>query len=92
MHLDTVFTFCNTDVRVTAYAPVIDNARAISLRPGRQGAGRIERGGREQGPVEVVGMPRVSFTVVETAGDVYGVQRGSSGTTPTTWSLSSPAW
>jgi arginine deiminase len=29
MHLDTVFTFCNTDV-LTAFAPVIDNAKAIS--------------------------------------------------------------
>ena len=53
MHLDTVFTFCNTDV-LTAFAPVIDKAKAISLRPD-EGAGRNEGRGREQGPVEVVG-------------------------------------
>jgi arginine deiminase len=75
MHLDTVFTFCNTDV-LTAFAPVIDNASAISLRPdGNAPAGmRVEV--ETKGLVEVVGDALgVNFTVVDTAGDIYGIQR-----------------
>ena len=75
MHLDTVFTFCNTDV-LTAYAPVIDNARAISLRPDAKAPAGLSVEVENKGLVEVVGDALgVSFTVVETAGDVYGVQR-----------------
>lgn len=75
MHLDTVFTFCNTDV-LTAYAPVIDNARAISLRPDAKAPAGLSIEVENKGLVEVVGDALgVSFTVVETAGDVYGVQR-----------------
>ncbi len=75
MHLDTVFTFCNTDV-LTAFAPVIDHARAISLRPDAKSPVGMRVEVEDKGLVEVVGDALgVDFTVVETAGDVYGVQR-----------------
>lgn len=75
MHLDTVFTFCNTDV-LTAFAPVIDNARAISLRPDEKAPAGLAIEVESKGLVEVVGDALgVNFTVVETAGDVYGIQR-----------------
>jgi arginine deiminase len=75
MHLDTVFTFCNTDV-LTAFAPVIDHAGAISLRPDERSAAGMSVEVENKGLVEVVGDALgVKFTVVETAGDVYGIQR-----------------
>ena len=61
---------------LTAYAPVIDNARAISLRPDAKAPAGLSVEVENKGLVEVVGDALgVSFTVVETAGDVYGVQR-----------------
>ena len=54
MHLDTVFTFCNTDV-LTAYAPVIDNARAISLRPDAKAPGGMSVHHETKGLVETIG-------------------------------------
>lgn len=75
MHLDTVFTFCNTDV-LTAFAPVIDNASAISLRPDDKAPAGMSVEVETKGLVEVVGDALgVNFTVVDTAGDVYGIQR-----------------
>lgn len=75
MHLDTVFTFCNTDV-LTAFAPVIDHATAISLRPDEKSPAGMSVEVENKGLVEVVGDALgVKFTVVETAGDVYGIQR-----------------
>ncbi|MFN8071121.1 MAG: arginine deiminase [Mycobacterium sp.] len=75
MHLDTVFTFCNTDV-LTAFAPVIDKAKAISLRPDEKAPAGMRVEVENKGLVEVVGDALgVNFTVVETAGDVYGIQR-----------------
>jgi arginine deiminase len=75
MHLDTVFTFCNTDV-LTAFAPVIDKAGAISLRPDEKAPSGMSVEVETKGLVEVVGDALgVRFTVVETAGDIYGIQR-----------------
>lgn len=75
MHLDTVFTFCNTDV-LTAYAPVIDGVTPISLRPDAHAASGLDIRVENKSLVEVVGDALgVTFTVVETAGDIYGVQR-----------------
>ncbi len=75
MHLDTVFTFCNTDV-LTAFAPVIDHAGAISLRPDEKAPSGMTVEVENKSLVEVVGDALgVNFTVVETAGDVYGIQR-----------------
>mgnify|MGYP001618495906 CR=1 FL=1 len=75
MHLDTVFTFCNHDV-VTAYAPIVDNITPISLRPDSSAPGGIDVRHEPKGLVETIGGALgVNFTVVETAGDVYGIQR-----------------
>ncbi len=75
MHLDTVFTFCDRDV-LTAYAPIVDNVIPISLRPDSSVAGGMDIRRETKGLVEVVGEALgVTFRVVETAGDIYGVQR-----------------
>ena len=75
MHLDTVFTFCDTDV-LTAYAPVIDGVTPISLRPDDKAPAGLDIRVETTSLVDVVGDALgVTFTVVETAGDSYGVQR-----------------
>lgn len=75
MHLDTVFTFCDRDV-LTAFAPVIDNVVPISLRPDDKAPAGVSVEVENKGLVEVVGDALgVSFRVVDTAGDIYGVQR-----------------
>ncbi len=75
MHLDTVFTFCNHDV-VTAFAPIVDNIEPITLRPDSSKPGGMDVHHETKGLVQTVGEALgVNFTVVETAGDVYGIQR-----------------
>ncbi|WP_099021368.1 arginine deiminase [Mycolicibacterium palauense] len=75
MHLDTVFTFCDRDV-VTAYAPVVDNITPISLRPDPGTPGGLDVRVEPKGFIETLGAALgVDFRVVETAGDVYGIQR-----------------
>jgi arginine deiminase len=75
MHLDTVFTFCDRDV-LTAYAPVIDGVTPISLRPDDTAPSGLDIRVESTSLVDVVGDALgVRFTVVETAGDIYGVQR-----------------
>ena len=75
MHLDTVFTCCNHDV-VTAFAPIIDKVEPITLRPYSGAPGGISVKHETKGLVETIGNALgVNFTVVETAGDVYGIQR-----------------
>ena len=75
MHLDTVFTFCDRDV-LTAYAPVIDGVTPISLRPDETAPSGLDIRVENKSLVEVVGDALgVRFAVVETAGDIYGVQR-----------------
>ena len=74
MHLDTVFTMLDRD-KVTAYPKVVDEIRAISLRPGSNGQtvprhqeeSFLGRGGRRDG--------RAELQVVETGGDVYQQER-----------------
>jgi arginine deiminase len=74
MHLDTVFTFLNRDV-VTAFPKVVNQIRAISLRPGKY-----------EGDFHVTIEPDFlsavadalkvkKLTVVETGGDSYQAQR-----------------
>ena len=46
MHLDTVFTLLDVD-KATAYPKVVNNIRAVSLRPGKK-AGRFPRHRREE--------------------------------------------
>jgi arginine deiminase len=75
MHLDTVFAFCDTDI-VTAFSPVIDNARAITLRPDAKFPSGMSVHMETKSLVEVIGDALgVTLTVIETAGDIYGVQR-----------------
>ena len=75
MHLDTVFTFCDRDV-LTAFAPVIDNVVPISLRPDDTAQTGFTVEVENKSLVEVVGEALgVTFRVVDTAGDIYAVQR-----------------
>ncbi|MCB0931796.1 MAG: arginine deiminase [Mycobacterium sp.] len=75
MHLDTVFTFCDREV-LTAYAPVIDNVKPITLRPDPKKSAGLSIQVENKSLVDVVGEALgVTFRVVDTAGDIYGVQR-----------------
>jgi arginine deiminase len=74
MHLDTVFTFADRDV-ATAYAPIVDGIETFSLRP--DGSDGVEVTVEAKRFVDVVaesiGLP--ALRVIETAGDVYAVER-----------------
>ena len=73
MHLDTVFTLLDRD-KVTAYPKVIDNVRAISLRPGTNGKFHVtEEDGFIPAVADALGVGSVH--VVETGGDVYQQER-----------------
>lgn len=75
MHLDTVFTFCDHDV-VTAFAPIVDNISPIILRPDSSVEGGMAVEASTKDFVTTVGEALgVKFNVVDTAGDVYGIQR-----------------
>jgi arginine deiminase len=74
MHLDTVFTLLDRD-KATAYPKVVDNIRAISLRPGGS-EGRFhvtEEKGFLPAVADALGVPKLH--VVETGGDVYQQER-----------------
>ena len=74
MHLDTVFTMLDRD-KVTLYPKVIDNVRAISLRPG-SGSDRFhvtEETGLLPAVADAMGVPKLH--VVETGGDAYQQER-----------------
>jgi len=74
MHLDTVFTMLDRD-KVTAYPRVVDQIRAISLRPGSDGQ-RFHVTQEESflGAVaDAMGVPKLQ--VVETGGDEYQQER-----------------
>ena len=74
MHLDTVFTFLDRD-KVTVFPRVVEQIRAISLRPGRK-AGDFHVT-REKGLLDAVSdalaLPKLH--VVETGGDEYQMAR-----------------
>ena len=88
MHLDTVFTLLDRD-KVTAYPKVIDQVRAISLRPGTsEGTFHVtEEEGFIPAVADALGVS--DLTVVETAATSTS-RSGSSGTTATTSSRWSP--
>ena len=74
MHLDTVFTMLDRD-KVTAYPRVVNQIRAISLRPGSNGQ-RFHVTEEESflGAVaDAMGVPKLQ--VVETGGDEYQQER-----------------
>jgi arginine deiminase len=74
MHLDTVFTLLDRDV-ATAFPKVVNNIRAISLRPGKK-AGDFHVT-EEKSFVDAVAdaLKIKKLTVVETGGDEYQAQR-----------------
>ncbi len=73
MHLDTVFTLLDRD-KVTAYPKVVDNVRAISLRPGANGGFHVtEEEGFIPAVADALGVG--SLQVVETGGDTYQQER-----------------
>ncbi|ORV84337.1 arginine deiminase [Mycolicibacterium iranicum] len=75
MHLDTVFTFCDYDL-VTAYASVVDGIVPFSLRPDDRAPSGLDIRREPRALIPTIGDALgVTFRVVSTAGDVYGVQR-----------------
>ena len=89
MHLDTVFTFCDADV-VTTFSPVVDGIVPFTLRPDDSSSSGIDIR-REKGGLlpTLEAALDVRFRVVNTGGD-SSPRSASSGTTATTWWLSSP--
>ena len=74
MHLDTVFTLLDRD-KATAYPKVVDNIRAISLRPGT-GDGDFHVTVEEDfvaAVADALGVPELH--IVETGGDQYQQER-----------------
>ena len=74
MHLDTVFTMLDRD-KVTAYPRVVNQIRAISLRPGSNGQRfHVTQEETFLGAVaDAMGVPKLQ--VVETGGDEYQQER-----------------
>ena len=73
MHLDTVFTLLDRD-KATAYPKVVDNVRAISLRPGGDGGFHVTEEQSFLGAVaDALGVDKLQ--VVETGGDAYQQER-----------------
>ena len=59
-----------------AFAPIVDNVEPITLRPDAKAPGGMSVHHETKGLVETIGSAvGVNFKVVETAGDVYGIQR-----------------
>ena len=74
MHLDTVFTLLDRDI-ATAFPKVVNNIRAISLRPGKKpGDFHVTE---EKSFVDAVAdaLKINKLTIVETGGDDYQAQR-----------------
>ena len=74
MHLDTVFTLLDRD-KATAYPRVMDQVRAISLRPGdSDGRFHVTEEASFLGAVaDALGVDKLQ--VVETGGDAYQQER-----------------
>lgn len=74
MHLDTVFTMLDRDA-VTVYPRVMDQVRAISLRPGVNGQEFhiTEEKGFLPAVADALGVPKLR--VIETGGDAYQQER-----------------
>ncbi|MET0525920.1 MAG: arginine deiminase [Nocardioides sp.] len=74
MHLDTVFTLLDRD-KATLYPKVVDNVRAISLRPGTNGA-RFHVTEEDDFLAAVADALDIDkLQVVETGGDAYQQER-----------------
>ncbi|HJS19789.1 MAG TPA: arginine deiminase [Anaerolineales bacterium] len=74
MHLDTVFTLLDRDI-ATAFPKVVENIRAVSLRPGRK-AGDFHVTEEKSFVDAVTDALKINkLTIVETGGDEYQAQR-----------------
>ncbi len=74
MHLDTVFTMLDRD-KVTIYPKVVDQVRAISLRPGKKAGDfhvTVEKD-MLSAVADALNVPKL--TVVKTGGDQYQMER-----------------
>jgi len=75
MHLDTVFTFCSTDL-VTVFPEVVEGIQAYSLRPGKKKGAldvRLEKHPFLEVIAKAVGVKHLR--VVQTGGDSYEAER-----------------
>lgn len=74
MHLDTVFTLLDRD-KATAFPKVVNNIRAVSLRPGKkEGDFHVTQEKSFVGAVADA-LKVKNLTIVETGGDEYQMQR-----------------
>ncbi len=74
MHLDTVFTLLDRDI-ATAFPKVVNNIRAISLRPGKK-SGDFHVTEEKSFVGAVADALKIKqLTIVETGGDEYQMQR-----------------
>lgn len=74
MHLDTVFTLLDRD-KATAFPKVVNNIRAVSLRPGKK-EGDFHVTQEKSFVAAVADALKVKeLTIVETGGDEYQMQR-----------------
>ncbi len=76
MHLDSVMTFADRDC-VTAYPPIVDEIRCVSLRPSDADPTRIEETPEARTFVDVVAeaLGLGSLRVVPTGGDALNAER-----------------
>lgn len=74
MHLDTVFTMLDRDI-VTAYPKVVNNIRAVSLRPGKKAGDFHVTVEKDFLSAVTDALGGTKLTVVETGGDEYQMQR-----------------
>ena len=74
MHLDTVFTLLDRD-KVTLYPKVVDQVRAISLRPGKKAGDFHVTSEKDMLSAVVDALKVPKLTVVKTGGDQYEMER-----------------
>lgn len=75
MHLDTVLTFCDTDL-VTVYPDVVEAVRVTRIRPGeREGRLRFDDEPRPLVPVLAEALGLKTLRTVQTGGDRYEAER-----------------
>jgi len=74
MHLDTVFTLLDRD-KVTIYPKVVDQVRAISLRPGKKGGDFHVTVEKDMLSTVADALKVRKLTVVKTGGDQYQMER-----------------
>ena len=74
MHLDTVFSFCDTDL-VTSYRQVADQIKCYSLYPGGKKALRVEEETRTLFDLAQEALSLKSLRVIATGGDHFEQER-----------------